>query len=105
MTPMRLEPAAPRSRVTHSSTEPLRSLSLLVNKLVKLHLCRVCVCAYMYMYGGRGIVVTKWGLPHTPNHTHTIKIGFGLPVKYFLMVFGLRLTSNRFTVLVLITFL
>ena len=25
MTPMRLEPAAPRSRVKHSTTEPLRS--------------------------------------------------------------------------------
>ena len=26
MTPMRLEPVAPRSRVEHSTTEPLRSL-------------------------------------------------------------------------------
>ena len=26
MTPVRLEPAAPRSRVKHSTTEPLRSL-------------------------------------------------------------------------------
>ena len=28
MTPVRLEPAAPRSRVKHSTTEPLRSLSM-----------------------------------------------------------------------------
>ena len=28
VTPVRLEPAAPRSRVKHSTTEPLRSLSL-----------------------------------------------------------------------------
>ena len=28
MTPLRLEPAAPRSRVKHSTTEPLRSLLL-----------------------------------------------------------------------------
>ena len=27
MTPVRLEPAAPRSRVKHSTTEPLRSLN------------------------------------------------------------------------------
>ena len=31
VTPMRLEPAAPRSRVKHSSTEPLRSNFLLHN--------------------------------------------------------------------------
>ena len=30
MTPVRLEPAAPRSRVKHSTTEPLRSLVLVV---------------------------------------------------------------------------
>ena len=30
MTPMRLEPAAPRSRVKHSTTEPLRSRWLFV---------------------------------------------------------------------------
>ena len=28
MTPVRLEPAAPRSRVKHSTTEPLRSLKV-----------------------------------------------------------------------------
>ena len=46
VTLVRLEPAAPWSRVKHSTTEPLRSLSLLVNKLAKLHLCRVCVCIH-----------------------------------------------------------
>ena len=30
MTPVRLEPAAPRSRVKHSTTEPLRSLVIVV---------------------------------------------------------------------------
>ena len=30
MTPVRLEPAAPQSRAKHSTTEPLRSLCLLV---------------------------------------------------------------------------
>ena len=36
VTPVRLEPAAPRSRVKHSTTEPLRSLNvkiLFANKL------------------------------------------------------------------------
>ena len=32
MTPVRLEPAALRSRVKHSTTEPLRSLHFKVNK-------------------------------------------------------------------------
>ena len=32
MTPVRLEPAAPRSRVKHSTTEPLRSLAIAVVK-------------------------------------------------------------------------
>ena len=31
MTPVRLEPAAPRSRVKHSTTEPLRSLKFVLN--------------------------------------------------------------------------
>ena len=30
MTPVRLEPAAPGSRVKHSTTEPLRSLSAIL---------------------------------------------------------------------------
>ena len=30
VTPVRLEPAAPRSRVKHSTTEPLRSLGIFV---------------------------------------------------------------------------
>ena len=34
MTPVRLEPAAPRSRVKHSSTEPLRSLQPIGQKPV-----------------------------------------------------------------------
>ena len=34
MTPVRLEPAAPRPRVKHSTTEPLRSLSLAVDIVV-----------------------------------------------------------------------
>ena len=33
MTPVRLEPAAPRSRVKHSTTEPLRSLSFIYRKV------------------------------------------------------------------------
>ena len=33
MKPVRLEPAAPRSRVKHSTTEPLRSLVLIVGGL------------------------------------------------------------------------
>ena len=33
MTPMRLEPAAPRSRVKHSATEPLRSPYLICEQL------------------------------------------------------------------------
>ena len=30
MTPVKLDPAAPRSRVKHSTTEPLRSLIMLI---------------------------------------------------------------------------
>ena len=33
MTPVRLEPVAPRSRVKHSTTEPLRSLNFNVDKI------------------------------------------------------------------------
>ena len=39
MTPVRLEPAAPRSRVKHSTTEPLRS----VNPCVDLYSGRIIV--------------------------------------------------------------
>ena len=35
MTPVKLEPAAPRSRVKHSTTEPLRSLALHVQNVNK----------------------------------------------------------------------
>ena len=37
-TPVRLEPAAPRSRVKHSTTEPLRYLSIMCIKYSKSNL-------------------------------------------------------------------
>ena len=36
MTPVRLKPAAPRSRVKHSTTEPLRSLNIGCYKNAKI---------------------------------------------------------------------
>ena len=43
MTPVRLEPAASRSRVKHSTTEPLRSYISLI-KNVQIHTCNWLVC-------------------------------------------------------------
>ena len=40
MTPVRLKPAAPRSRVKHSTTKPLRSL--LQNGMYRGHYLRIC---------------------------------------------------------------
>ena len=37
MTPVRLEPAALRSRVKHSTTEPLRSLCILMDFLIHIN--------------------------------------------------------------------
>ena len=49
MTPVRLEPAAPRSRVKHSNTEPLRSLKgVVLGRLSKAGKCllkRYCLIA------------------------------------------------------------
>ena len=39
VTPVRLEPAAPRSRVKHSTTEPLRSQELSMKKFYNLGAC------------------------------------------------------------------
>ena len=36
VTPVRLEPAAPRSRVRHSTTEPLRSHVIMGNRSLRL---------------------------------------------------------------------
>ena len=61
MTPVRLESAAIRSRVKHSTTEPLRSHKLGLMCLVDL-LCFFCVafamplCASVYLC----LVVTCW---------------------------------------------
>ena len=43
MTPVRLEPAAPRSRVKHSTTEPLRSLVIVVILVVVMIVVAVVV--------------------------------------------------------------
>ena len=43
MTPVRLEPAAPRSRVKHSATEPLRSLVIVVILVVVMIVVAVVV--------------------------------------------------------------
>ena len=47
MTPTRLEPAALRSRVKHSTTEPLRSLVLILMLVVVLVLMLVVVLVLM----------------------------------------------------------
>ena len=39
MTPVRLEPAALRSRVKHSTTEPLRSLELMDKEFYAQNIC------------------------------------------------------------------
>ena len=43
MTPVRLEPAAPRSRVKHSTTEPLHSLVIVVILVVVMIVVAVVV--------------------------------------------------------------
>ena len=43
MTPVRLEPAAPRSRVKHSTNEPLRSLVIVVILVVVMIVVAVVV--------------------------------------------------------------
>ena len=43
MTPVRLEPAAPRSRVKHSTSEPLRSLVIVVVLVVVMIVVAVVV--------------------------------------------------------------
>ena len=45
MTPVRLKPAAPRSRFKHSTTEPLRSQSLVGKELITKLLISLCVHA------------------------------------------------------------
>ena len=51
MTPVRLEPAALRSRVKHSTTEPLRSLSLCVCLAVCVHeFINGCLLEFMCVY-------------------------------------------------------
>ena len=54
MTPVRLEPAAPRSRVKHSTTVPLCSL------LQKLPLARKQLNVYAQLYNG--VVDLNYGL-------------------------------------------
>ena len=46
MTPVRLEPAALRSRVKHSTTEPLRSLYVVVDSLF---IVAPNVCSFLYL--------------------------------------------------------
>ena len=43
MTPVKLEPAAPRSRVKHSTTEPLRSLVIVIILVVVMIVVAVVV--------------------------------------------------------------
>ena len=54
MTPVRLEPAAPRSRVKHSTTEPLRSRSWFESYLDVVGLCvtrRLCLIRVVAVFG------------------------------------------------------
>ena len=71
MTPVRLEPAAPRSRVKHSTTEPLRSQDpacqmnldprvVLDNPFLFLFVFLLYVLVNSYGYGG---------MVSSPNHT------------------------------------
>ena len=50
MTPVRLEPAAPRPRAKHSTTEPLRSLTNFSKTF------RMCVSVSRNLFGFGGIV-------------------------------------------------
>ena len=67
MTPVKLEPAALRSRVKHSTTEPLRSLYLLLN-----HWNLVCE---LLTWMGRATSTFFWAPP----------LGSGQKVKYHLI--------------------
>ena len=49
MTPVRLEPAAPRSRVKHSTTEPLRSLKRSVHLNVLLNIYKQNITSLSFL--------------------------------------------------------
>ena len=55
MTPVRLEPAAPRSRVYHSTTGPLRALKAVDGEHYLL-IIAVCLNPYQYGYTAVSIV-------------------------------------------------
>ena len=60
MTPVRLEPAASRSRVKHSTTEPLRSLSLALETLIRYYpYCQKSTFEQQSMVKHRGNYVLK----------------------------------------------
>ena len=64
MTPVRLKPAAPRSRVKHSTTEPLRSLNNI--RGININHCgdeRSTVCLLGKKYG----IALSIGLPINPK--------------------------------------
>ena len=50
MTPVKLEPAAPRSQVKHSTSEPLRSLSI-ASIPFEIHCILVLFDRYIYISG------------------------------------------------------
>ena len=62
MTPVRLEPAAPRSRVKHSTTEPLRSRIVvdflsIVTPIVGVCYCSMFCCTLLYVHSSIAIIL------------------------------------------------
>ena len=98
MTPVRLEPVAPRSRVKHSTTEPLRSRFVLVSNLFRLGLTNI----YMYSideYKKQSLLVylkciVLYKLIHKPILDFTVE-----------QILFYRLSENTFSVCIFYIFL
>ena len=95
MTPVRLEPAAPRSRDKHSTTEPLRSLSfirdVLLDELLSngVHALFECTCTCIHVrkkddrlssfHEGNGFTWSRKEI----GKTNTLNRSYKWPPTYF----------------------
>ena len=84
MTPVRLEPAAPRSRVKHSSTEPLRSLLWQVKIQMKcrmkwhfIEVCTTCLLKAKSIFGEKKNNMFFEIIACDPSYICTIRVCTG----------------------------
>ena len=71
MMPVRLRPTAPRSRVKHSTTEPLRSQKRVILAILKSHVALVSPTESCYQHSS---VLTLFILMNFPVHIDTISM-------------------------------